>query len=330
MPRRSARIAKQRGHKRKRNTFEEHQSEEEYQPESSSSDSEDATDTLSEDLNALDQYKYPTSSDEPTVEPPRKKRKVRKLDNNTKKHKRGPNKYSNETGGGFSTKQKALQTVRFIQGRDVRYQVNMISSFLCGARSILKKAKTQEKAKNIEEAIVIFEKWMNEYEANKHNIENFDHLTLDIIKKYGTLVDLYNRQERKNEEMEYAGGMEIFDIEKTYLNVFERLDGEIRALRVTEAEQEDDDGVTWDIFRNKKLLEFKQELIRYDIRCDGRMKSIADCLLYYKRGKLKGLPSRLHLQMIMYGYSPNKSVIGKLAKNVKSMVRDIQKTYQNA
>merc|ERR1712154_128030 len=103
------------------------------------------------------------------------------------------------------------------------------------------------------------------------------------------------------------------------------LKGEIRALRVTQNENE----ISWDIERINKLNEWKQELIKDDIRCDGRMETVDECLLYYKRGKMKGLPSRIHLQLIMFGYSPNKSLINKLAKNVSKMVQKIKESYKH-
>eukprot|EP01084_Bolivina_argentea_P238000 399873_1 len=327
MPRRSPRLAKieaeykKNNKKRKwiRKSCVELSTEEDiYAPPSSSEEFEITnaeTDTLTEELAELDAYKCPISNTESDIdssaEPPTKKRKINA--SNTAKINRG----------GFSTKAKALQTIQFLKDRDIKYQKNMVGAFLCGGRSILKKAKTEEKRRNINDAIDIFTKWMKHYELNKDNIEDFNYLQLNIIKQYVILSDLYNSEKRKNEEDIYDGMDNIFDIDKTFLNVFEKLGGEIRGLRVTM----NDDNISWDIVRHNKLLEFKKELIKYDIRCDGRMKTVDECLLYYKRGKLKGLPTRLHVQMIMYGYSPNKGLICRLAKDVKKRVKEVEKGY---
>eukprot|EP01084_Bolivina_argentea_P237999 399872_1 len=352
MPRRSPRLAKieaeykKNNKKRKwiRKSCVELSTEEDiYAPPSSSEEFEITnaeTDTLTEELAELDAYKCPISNTESDIdssaEPPTKKRKInasntakinsfdnKNINKNKPKNHWGSHKYSVVTGGGFSTKAKALQTIQFLKDRDIKYQKNMVGAFLCGGRSILKKAKTEEKRRNINDAIDIFTKWMKHYELNKDNIEDFNYLQLNIIKQYVILSDLYNSEKRKNEEDIYDGMDNIFDIDKTFLNVFEKLGGEIRGLRVTM----NDDNISWDIVRHNKLLEFKKELIKYDIRCDGRMKTVDECLLYYKRGKLKGLPTRLHVQMIMYGYSPNKGLICRLAKDVKKRVKEVEKGY---
>ena len=202
----------------------------------------------------------------------------------------------------------------------------MVKAFLCGARSILRKAKTKQKKQNINEAIDVFRKWICEYEENKDNIDRFDHLSLSVIKKYEVLVDFYNTEGRKQEECVYEG-MQIMNVDKTYLNVFERIDGDIRALRERQNEPEN---VSWDRVRINNLKKLKKELIQFDIRCDGKLKNIDKCLLYYKRGKLKGLPSRIHLQMILWGYSPDKQCITKMAKNVAKMIKEIKKTHYNS
>jgi len=320
MPRRSARLAKKskqrRGTKRSRDDFEEAAAEEDDDLDSPSlseaagNESESFTpslcgesdiDSLSEQFEELEKFKF--TQPNPTNEPPSKKMKVDR--------------------GGFSTKDKALRTIEFIKGRDIRYQQNMVTSFLCGAKSILKKAKTKEKKQNIQEAIGVFNEWICEYEANKHTLDRFDHLSLDIIKKYAVLIDFYNSTTRKNEEREYAD-LDIMNMDKMYLEQLERAKGEVRALRVTQYAQEN---LSWDRVRIRHLKQLKRQLIECDIRCDGKIKNVCKSLLYYKRGKLKGLPSRIHLQFILWGYSPDKPCITKLAKKVSKMFEEIKSKH---
>ena len=261
---------------------------------------------------------------------------------------RSGSKWSVKTGTGFSTKEKALLAIDYIKGRDVGYQIRYIKGFKCGAYWMLRKAKTKQKKKDIKEAIEVFEEWLKDYESKKDHIEHFDNLSLETIEKFEKLVDLYNLEERKEEEMEHDE-CDLFEVETTYLRVLRGLNGEIGALRTTpisiavdhgqgsdesDGESDDADGdsasndkMSWDIARNLKLMELKEKLIDQDIRCNGMMRTVDEALLYYKRGKLKGYPSRIHLQMIMYGYTPHKNAIRRLAKDVARRVKEVKKGY---
>jgi len=265
-----------------------------------------------------------------------------------KPRKRAPNRFSATTGGGFSTKKKAMKTLQYIKGRAIRYQLNVVTGFRGGAQGILKKAKTKQKKHDIKEAIEVFDGWLRDYEANKQQIESFEHLQLAVIEKYEPLVALFNSERRKEEELEHDE-CDLFQIDTAYFRALQRMGGEIRALRsisISNGVEGGEDGgggddgggdgergespkesISWDIARNHRLLAFKAKLTAQDIRCDGMMSTVDDALLFYKRGKMKGCPSRIHLQMIMYGYSPHKNAIKKLARSVSKIVGAVQDGY---
>jgi len=362
MPRRSARLAKKRESKLKKEIVESSDSEleDQYEPTPTSESEAEAMGIKLDSDHDWEVYKCPSDlddrvrseedSDYPSCssEPPRKRRRLScpmTPSPMTPISPITPITSIRLNRGGFSTKAKALQTVAFIKGRDVRYQTHMIKAFHRGACSILRKAKTKKKTDDIKGAIQVFEGWLDDFESRKDHIENFDHLQLSVIEQFEELVDLYNSEERKREEMEYDP---LLEIEMTYLRVFQRLNGEIGALRSTPISDDidrgedcdcregdggdreaDSHGISWDIARNIKLVELKGKLTEQDLRCNGMMRTVDEALLYYKRGKLKGFPSRIHLQMIMYGYSPHKNVIKKLAKSVAKTVSTIQDGYSS-
>ena len=64
-------------------------------------------------------------------------------------------------GLGFKDKEKALYTIKAIKTRPIKYQVNVIATMLGRAKN------HPNKTGSMEDAIVIFSKWMKEYKSNK-------------------------------------------------------------------------------------------------------------------------------------------------------------------
>ena len=65
-------------------------------------------------------------------------------------------------GLGFKDKTKALHTIKAIKNRPIKYQVNVISTMMGRAKN------HPNKTKSMNDAIVIFSNWMNEYKKNKN------------------------------------------------------------------------------------------------------------------------------------------------------------------
>ena len=66
-------------------------------------------------------------------------------------------------GLGFKDKEKAMHTIKIIKNRDLKYQVNVITTMLGRAK------KHPHKTKNMNEAIKVFSKWMKNYKKNKNS-----------------------------------------------------------------------------------------------------------------------------------------------------------------
>ena len=65
-------------------------------------------------------------------------------------------------GLGFKNKQKAIHTLDAIKGRDAKYQVNVVSTMLGRAK------KHPNKTSDMEDAILVFEKWLIDYKKSKY------------------------------------------------------------------------------------------------------------------------------------------------------------------
>ena len=66
-------------------------------------------------------------------------------------------------GLGFKNKEKAIYTLNAIKGRDTKYQVNVVSTMLGRAK------KHPNRTVNMEDAIMVFEKWLLDYKKSKDN-----------------------------------------------------------------------------------------------------------------------------------------------------------------
>ena len=73
------------------------------------------------------------------------------------------NKKTTVPGLGFKNKEKALHTLEKIKNKPIKYQVNLVSTMIGRAKN------HPYKNKDMEEAIKIFQKWLDNYHKNKSN-----------------------------------------------------------------------------------------------------------------------------------------------------------------
>lgn len=92
---------------------------------------------------------------------------------------------------GFKDKEKALQSIKSLDGRDVSYQFHAISGLVKRAERVISCTKDEQKIKNMREAIEIFENWITDYNVNGRSKENFNYLTLDIVRAFKPLAERY-------------------------------------------------------------------------------------------------------------------------------------------
>ncbi|XP_034235464.1 uncharacterized protein LOC117641866 [Thrips palmi] len=183
------------------------------------------------------------------------------------------------TGGGFKDKEKAKETLKLLDGRDINYQYQVINSMFNRAKVILKRTKDAEKVKNLQEAVSTFEDWLDDYKTHSRSKENFGYLPLDTVHAF----------ERLAKEQGVLNGKG-----PTFLQVYEEADGDLKKLRVKKVDGAD---TTWDIHRNRNLKPLVEKLNK-----DNEP-------LYTSKGQ----PSKQHLALIVWGYSPEAGKVKKLA-----------------
>ncbi|XP_075225776.1 uracil-DNA degrading factor [Lycorma delicatula] len=191
-------------------------------------------------------------------------------------------------GAGFKDKEKANETLRLLDGRDITYQFQIINSMYNRAKVIYKRTTDKEKRQNLNDAIEIFEKWIDDYKANSRSKENFSYLPLEIMESYEPLAKHYN----------------ITDI--GFLQAFKDVDGEIKALR---SKKVPDEEITWDVQRNKNLKILKTKIKENYIP------------LFETDEPMRGLPTKEHVELIMWGYSNDLTKIKKCIPLIEEKVK---------
>lgn len=137
--------------------------------------------------------------------------------------------------------------------------------------------KDKDKLQNINDALAIFEEWLKNFEYDNRSKENRAYLPCSTIQ---LLLPLKEKFEIKDEKADA-----FFNAYKT------KAKGEYKNLRTIAS---GDDEPTWDIVRNTELKKLLKELdeTRPDLWKDD-------------------LPTKEHLQLILWAYSPDANKIKK-------------------
>ncbi|RZC35308.1 uracil-DNA degrading factor [Asbolus verrucosus] len=181
-------------------------------------------------------------------------------------------------GLGFKDKEKALETIKNLEGRDPDYQKLAIKGLIGRAKRTLTLTKDKEKLQNINDAMAVFDEWLNNFEKNNLSKENRSYLPLNAIKALLPLKNQYSIEDSKAD---------------SFYKAYNEANGEYKNLRTVASGENES---TWDIVRNaelKKLLKDIEEN-RPDLWKDE-------------------LPTKEHMQVILWAYSPDAS---KIKKNV--------------
>lgn len=96
-----------------------------------------------------------------------------------------------ESGLGFKDKEKALQIIKLLEGRDLNYQYHAISGLVKRAERVISCTKDEQKLKNIKEAVEVFDNWITDFKVNGRAKMNFDYLSVDLVRSYKPLADKY-------------------------------------------------------------------------------------------------------------------------------------------
>ncbi|XP_043266230.1 uncharacterized protein LOC122405496 [Colletes gigas] len=193
---------------------------------------------------------------------------------------------SSETAMGFKDKQKALDTLKALDGRDISYQYHVITSFVSRAKRTLQITRDQEKLANLNEALKVFEEWLLDYKEKNRGKENLAYLPIETVTGFRTLAKRYDV------------------LDEQFLKAYKKENGDYKCLRTVKVSS--GGGVTWDIERNRKLKEIIDKIKK-------------DHVQWYETdvGNFRGLPTKEHVQCIMLGYSPDPSKLKKLISEME-------------
>lgn len=93
---------------------------------------------------------------------------------------------------GFKDKQKALDTLKVLDGRDISYQYHVITSFVSRTKRTLQITRDEEKLANLREALNVFEDWLTDYGEKNRGKENLAYLPIETVNSFRTLARKYD------------------------------------------------------------------------------------------------------------------------------------------
>lgn len=213
------------------------------------------------------------------------------------------NSHPNTTikGTGFKNENTAKKSIKLLKGKSDYYKFLVINT-------LYQRAKYHpHQTKNMKNAMKIFQNWIKKYKLkqklknkNKKNSKtkkikggssnnskiSFPYLSLNIINKFEKLAEYYNISRK-------ARGLEKpTTSDEGFLVVFRRVNGNGNKLKNIPCRKNKPDGVNWE---RKRVVEVSGKL--------GQSKRMK-LPLFHGSGPLKGLPTKIHINMIMWAYSP--------------------------
>ena len=186
-------------------------------------------------------------------------------------------------GFGYKNKQKAIDTIELVEktNRGINYKFQVINTMYYRAKH------HKRKTKDMEEAMKVFKVWLDKYkEMKKDDEDKFPFLKLRLIRSYEKLANYYNISLK-------ARGLEKpTTSDEGFLVIYRRLKGNINKLKKCPIKKSKPDGENWYNKRNNQVkAKFSQS---------KKMK----LKLFHDEGELKDLPTKIHVNMIMWAYSP--------------------------
>ena len=153
----------------------------------------------------------------------------------------------------------------------------------------------------MKEAMKIFKEWLNEKKIRKKQKGgDLSFLPLSIIIPFEKLADYYQISKK-------ARGLEKpTTTNEGFLVVYKRIKDPSK-LKDIPCKKTNPNGVHWD---HKRNIEIKGKL--------GQMKRF-HIPLYHQEGELKGLPTKMHVILVMWGYSPDIKGLKKSIKLLKKI-----------
>lgn len=193
-------------------------------------------------------------------------------------------------GLGFKDKSKAESTFKKIKHLSKMEQYRII-------QTMYQRAKYHpHQTKEMRDAMKLYKKWLDNYQKKKGGKSTLPYLPLSLINTYEKLAEYYNISRK-------ARGLEKpTTSDKGFLVVYREYKGDGSKMKGLPCRKDKPDGVDWE---RKREIEVKGKY--------GQMKRMK-IPLYHKEGDLKDLPTKMHVNMIMWAYSPDKKGLEKRVK----------------
>jgi len=203
-------------------------------------------------------------------------------------------------GTGYKNKKTALNTLELIKDKPLKKQFLIVNV-------LYQRAKYHKnQTKNMIEAMNVFEVWLKKYKTMKSGggsvvNKKLPYLPLELVNSYEKLADYYNVSRK-------ARGLEKpTTSNEGFLVVYRKVKGNGRLMKNIPCRKNKVNGVNWE---RKRAIEVYGKLGQAQ-----RMKLD----FFHKSGILKGLPTKIHINMIMWAYSPYASKLKKLLPLLNSI-----------
>ncbi len=204
-------------------------------------------------------------------------------------------------GTGYKNEKIAKKSLLLLKNKPKKYQFLVINT-------LYQRAKFHKhQTKDMRKAMKIFSLWIKKYK--KYSVKGgskinkpLPYLHLDVVNKYEKLAEYYNVSRK-------ARGLEKPSTsDEGFLVIFRKVKGNNKLLKNIPCRKDKPNGVNWD---RKRSIEVYGKLGQAQ-----RMKLD----LFHSSGLLKGLPTIIHINMIMWAYSPYEKILKKnihLLNNIK-------------
>jgi hypothetical protein len=195
-------------------------------------------------------------------------------------------------GTGYKDKATALKTLELIKDQPLNKQFLIVNV-------LYQRAKYHKHiTKSILEAMNVFKKWLVNYKKKSMsggNKKKLPYLPLELVNSYEKLAEYYNVSRK-------ARGLEQpTTSDEGFLVVYRKIKGNKDLMKTIPCKSDKKNGVVWE---RKRIIEVSGKI--------GQAKSMK-LDYFHKTGPLKGLPTVIHTNMIMWAYSPYPE---KLKKNL--------------
>jgi len=201
-------------------------------------------------------------------------------------------------GTGYKDKITALKTLELIKDQPLNKQFLIVNV-------LYQRAKYHKhQTKSMIEAMNVFKKWLVNYKKKSMsggNKKKLPYLPLELVNSYEKLAEYYNVSRK-------ARGLEKpTTSDEGFLVVYRKVKGNGNLMETIPCKSDKKNGIHWD---RKRIIEVSGKM--------GQAKSMK-LDYFHKNGPLKGLPTIIHVNMIMWAYSPYPEKLKKSISLLESL-----------